>query len=479
MKALKPFEERLPLILRRLGGSVLLAFVVLGGVALLSALGISTIDVRQNRNYGALAVGIAWALVLTRLLDYLFFDVTFRLRRKTAAPALLRQLVGLLVFGLCVAVLFKLILPDVSLGAVLTTSAIITAVIGLALQDTLGNLFAGLALHLEKTVQVGDMVRSGETYGIVEQLSWRAIKLRAVEGNLLLIPNSVAGREQLQVFPRPGRPIARVLHVGLEYDAPPESAKAALREAVGGVPGVAASPEPVVYLKGFDASAVTYEVRYWLEDYLQYLEVDSRVRERAWYSLKRAGLSIAYPVIRQRQYAAGRLEVPSRRPAITAAIDAAELFAPLSAQQRERLVEGSRELSYAPGEVIVREGDRSSSMFLIEAGSVVVSIRGATGESRELTVLEAGAAFGEISLLTGEPRTATVRAVTETALVEIEKESFAPILREQPALVQALEATMEKRRRHAAGEFDASRGALAKAEEPLPLAERIARFFGL
>jgi len=123
MKALKPFEERLPLILRRLGGSVLLAFVVLGGVALLSAVGISTIDVRQNRNYGALAVGIAWALVLTRLLDYLFFDVTFRLRRKTAAPALLRQLVGLVVFGLCVAVLFKLILPDVSLGAVLTTSA--------------------------------------------------------------------------------------------------------------------------------------------------------------------------------------------------------------------------------------------------------------------------------------------------------------------------------------------------------------------
>lgn len=476
---MKPLEDRIPLIVRRLAGPLLLAFLVLGGVALLSALGVSMIDVKQNRNYGALVMGVAWALVVTRLLDYLFFDVVFRLRRKAAAPALLRQLIGLLVFGVCVAILFKLILPDVSLGAVLTTSAIITAVIGLALQDTLGNLFAGLALHLEKTVQVGDMVRYAETYGSVEELSWRAIKLRTVEGNLVLIPNSVAGRERLEIYPRPGRPIARVLHVGLEYDASPEQAKDVLRAAVRGIGGLAEFPEPVVYLRSFDASAVTYEVRYWLEDYERYLEVDSQVHERAWYALDRAGLKIAYPVIRQHQYGAGRLESPPRGPAISAAIAGAALFAPLSEEERNRLVNGSLERRYGPGETIVREGERSSSMFLIEGGTVAVSIQDATGESRELTVLEAGAAFGEISLLTGEPRTATVRAVTETTLVEIEKESLAPILHEHPTLVDELQAIMEERRRHAAGQFDASRGRVGKTEAPLPLAERIARFFGL
>jgi small-conductance mechanosensitive channel/CRP-like cAMP-binding protein len=479
MKPIASLEERLPLVIRRLAAPVLFAFLVLGGVALLAALGVSTIDVRQNRNYGALAVGIAWALVVTRLLDYLFFDVAFRLRRKAAAPALLRQLVGLLIFGICVAALFKLILPGVSLGAVFTTSAIITAVIGLALQDTLGNLFAGLALHLEKTVQVGDMIRHAETFGIVEELSWRAIKLRTVEGNLLLLPNSVAGRETLEIYPRPGPPIARILRVGLEYDASPERAREALRGAVTGLAGLAAQPEPVAYVKSFDASAVIYELRYWLEDYANYLEVDSRVHERVWYALSRAKLTIAYPVIRQHQYRAPNLETPDRRPAIAAAVDKAALFARLSEDQRRRLVEGSSERQYAPGETIVKEGDRSSSMFVIESGSVAVSIQGAMGEDRALTVLDAGAAFGEISLLTGEPRTATVRAVSETTLVEIEKESLAPILREHPQLVQALEATMVERRRHATGEFDASRGETGKTEEPLPLAERIARFFGL
>lgn len=479
MKPGAPLPDRIPLFLRRLAGPIALALAVVVSIALLSALGISTVDARLHRNYGALAVGIAGALIITRLLDYLFFDVAFRLRRRASAPALLRQLIALLIFGLCVAILFKVILPDVSLGAVLTTSAIITAVVGLALQETLGNLFAGLALHLEKTVQVGDMVRHGETFGVVEELSWRAIKLRAVEGNLFLIPNSVAGREQLEIYPRPGPPIARILHVGLEYDAPPERARAALRRALDGIPGVATSPEPAVYLKSFDASAVTYEARYWLEDYSRYLEVDSQVHERVWYALDRANLKIAYPVIRQHQYGAGKLEQPTRRPAIEEAIEHAALFARLPGDQRQRLVDASFERRYAPGETIVKEGERSSSMFLIESGSVAVSIRGATGESRELTVLDAGAAFGEISLLTGDPRTATVRAVTETTLVEIEKESLAPILREHRELVSDLESTMEERRRHAADQYDASRGEREKAEAPVPLAERIARFFGL
>src|SRR6266542_3586166 len=316
----------------------------------------------SEENLGRLdpySVGIAFALVVTRLLDYIFFDVAFPLRRKTAAPALLRQLVGLLIFGLCVAVLFKLILPDVSLGAVLTTSAIITAVIGLALQDTLGNLFAGLALHLEKTVQVGDMIRQAETYGTVEELSWRAIKLRTVEGNLLLIPNSVAGRERLEIFPRPGRPIARFLRVGLEYDAPPEQAKEVLQGAVDGLAGLAASPAPVAYVKSFDASAVTYEVRYWLEDYANYLDVDSQVHERVWYALSRAGLAIAYPVIRQHQYAAGKLERPDRRPAIAEAIEKAALFARLPDDQRQRLAGGARETL----PLVIRKAGKERRLF--------------------------------------------------------------------------------------------------------------------
>jgi small-conductance mechanosensitive channel/CRP-like cAMP-binding protein len=430
------------------------------------------------KDYGAFAIGLAGALVATRLVEFALFDLGYRLRRAAPAPALLRQLVSLLVFGFLLGLLFKIVL-SVSLPALLTTSAIITAVLGLALQETLGNLFSGIALAIERTIQVGDMVRAGDSIGLVEQLSWRAIKVRTMEGNALLIPNSVASRDRLEVFRRGGLPMARTLHLGLEYDAPPARARAALEEAARDVHGVSALPGPVAYLHAFHDSSVSYELRYWLEDYARYLEVDARVRERAWYRLEREKLDFAYPVVRQHQYAYGP-PAPSRAAAsVRRAIDASELFAPLSEDERARLASGARLLRFAEGEILVREGDRTSSMFLVAAGMAAVSVHGeGVASSRKVAVLDAGSAFGEISLLTGEPRLATVRALSEATLVEIDKTTLAPLLESNPSLVEKLDAIIVERRRHTADQR-AAHDAGRVAADPESLRDRIARFFGL
>ena len=469
-------KARMPLLLRRLIGSILTLGAVLAVLWSLSAAGI--LSDQMKKSYGALAIGVAVALLATRLLQYLFFDLLFQFRRHLAAPQLLRQLVGLIIFGVGVALAVKVVFPDAHLGALFTTSAILTAVIGLALQDTLGNLFAGIALHLGRTVQVGDMIHSGETFGTIEELSWRAIKLRTIEGNVLLIPNSVAGRERLEIYPRPGPPIARTLRVGLEYDASPAHAREVLEAAIQHTPGVAAFPAPAAYLKSFESYSVMYEVRYWLEDYTRFLEVDSAVRERVWYALDRARLPIAYPLIRQHQWSAGPLPQRSRIDEIAAAIERLELFAPLSSDARRQLAEGAHERRYAPGEMIVREGDQTFSMFVIDRGRAAVSLRGHGPESRKIAVLEPGSAFGEASLLTGEPRSATVRALEETIVIEIDKDTLAPILLEAPGLCGALEATMRERERHRADAVEQFR-AEARPRAAEPLAERIARFFGL
>ncbi|HEY6066267.1 MAG TPA: mechanosensitive ion channel family protein, partial [Thermoanaerobaculia bacterium] len=458
---------------------VLLFFGVLLAVFALRSLGLRALQPGDERNLGALSIGIAAAIVLTRLIDYGIFDVGFRVRKRPAAPALLRQLVSIVVFLAVAAAVVKSILPDVHLGALFTTSAILTAIVGLALQDTLGNLFAGVALHLERTMGVGDMIRYGETFGTVEQLSWREIRLRTTEGNLLLIPNSLAGRERLEVFARPGPPVARFLRVGLEYDASPEHARATLEGALRGMKSVAENPPPRAYLRTFDASTVVYELRYWLVDYGNYLEVDSQVRERAWYALRRAGLTLAYPVIRQHQYQAGPLPIAPHGTAIRPAIEGVDFFAELSEEQRGQIAAGAVERRYAPDEIIVREGDGTSSMFVIATGRAAVSIHGAGGETRKLAILDPGDAFGEISLLTGERRTATVRALEESLVVEIGKATLEPILRDSPGLCQSFERVIGERRKGVADSFEASRGELDRAPQRVPLAERISRFFGL
>jgi CRP-like cAMP-binding protein len=310
-------------------------------------------------------------------------------------------------------------------------------------------------------------------------MSWRAFKLRTMEGNVLLIPNSVASRERLEVFPRPGRPIARKIEVGLEYDQPPARARSALEAAARDVPGIAAYPEPVAYLKKFEGFAITYELRYWLEDYSKFLDLDAQVGERVWYRLDRRGIKFAYPVIRQFQYRAGDLPVPSALPAIEAAIANVDLFALLSDEARGRVAAGARQRRFAAGETIVREGDRGSSMFIVEDGRLGVTAHGTVGQSQKLAVLEAGSAFGEISLLTGDARSATIRALTEATLVEIDKATLAPILRENPSLVGMLELTMQERRRRAADVLEAARGDSDRTEDRSPLRQRIARFFGI
>ncbi len=463
---------------RRIVPALLLFVAVAGAVTLLSHEGISMTEARTAKDWGAFAVGLAGALLVTRLVDFVLFDAAYRLRRAAPAPELLRQLVSLLVFGLLVGVLCKVVL-SFSLPALLTTSAIITAVLGLALQETLGNLFSGIALAIERTVQVGDMVRTGETIGLVEQLSWRAIKVRSMEGNSLLIPNSVASRDRLEVFRRGSVPMARLLRVGLEYDAPPARARAVLEAAARDVPGVSAVPPPVCYLHSFRDFSVEYELRYWLDDYARYLDIDSRVRERVWYRLEREGLAIAYPLARQHQYAAGPPVGRDPRPTILAAIEATSLFRPLSPDERQRLAAGARLLRFAEGEIVVREGDSTSSMFLIAAGRAAVSVHGGDGPvaSRSLAVLAPGSAFGEISLLTGEPRLATVRALTESTLVEIDKATLAPVLESNPSLVEKLDAVILERRREAADRRAAPEEGTTK--EPESLRGKIARFFGL
>ena len=462
---------------RRLLPALLLFAVVAGLVPILTRAGVPLVDSRSAKNYGEFAVGLAGAFLVVRILDFVLFDVGFRLRRGAPAPELLRQLVGLLVFGLLLGLLFKLEL-SVSLPALLTTSAIITAVLGLALQETLGNLFSGIALAMERTVQVGDMIRSGETVGLVEQLSWRAIKVRTMEGNSLLIPNSMASRDRLEVFRRGSVPMARTMRVGLEYDLAPARARAALEAAAADVQGVASLPAPASYLVRFHDYAVEYELRYWLEDYAHYLDVDSRVRERVWYRLEREGIAIAYPLIRQLQYPMGPLPRRNAADTVLAAIEASALFAPLSAAERLTLAGGARLVRFAEGETVVREGDTGSSMFLIAAGRAGVSVRGDVGASRKVAVLDSGTSFGEISLLTGEPRLATVRAITEATLIEIDKTTLAPVLVANPSLVEKLDAVIRERRRHTARELVVGREGQA-AEEPASLGGKIARFFGL
>ncbi|MFS8084834.1 MAG: mechanosensitive ion channel family protein, partial [Acidobacteriota bacterium] len=139
-----------------------------------------------------------------RALNAALFDLAFRLRRGYEAPTLVRNIFTLVAFTILFIIVFKYLYSDINLGALFTTSAIFGVIIGLALQDTLGNFFAGISLHADRPFQVGDVIVVGPQHhtGVVEGITWRAIKIRTFQNHIVLVSNSNAAREAIEVCPR-------------------------------------------------------------------------------------------------------------------------------------------------------------------------------------------------------------------------------------------------------------------------------------
>src|SRR5438128_5054489 len=243
-------------------------------------------------------------LVLSALLGYLgaralnaaLFDFVFRIRRRYEAPTLVRNIFTLLAFAILFVLLFKGVYNDYDLGALFTTSALFGVIIGLALQDTLGNFFAGISLHADRPFQVGDVivVTQQKLTGVVESISWRAIKIRTFQNHIVLVSNSLAAREAIEVSPRDNLN-ARLAFFSTIYTDSPAKTIHVVRESVRDADNVSDKITPIVRIRALGDSAIDWEIKYWLDDYAKYNDTDALVRQRVWYALRRNGVTFAFP----------------------------------------------------------------------------------------------------------------------------------------------------------------------------------------
>jgi small-conductance mechanosensitive channel/CRP-like cAMP-binding protein len=324
----------------------------------------------------------------------------------------------------------------------LATTAAGALILGLALQDTLGNLFAGLAIQIEKPFRVGHWVTIGGEHGLVSEITWRATKIRTKAGNFVIVPNSVLAKESITNYSEPTPETLVEVEVGAGYETPPNEVKAAIRESIRNEPLILARREPEVLIVDFGASAIVYRVRVWTTDFAADQQIRDRLRSQIYYAFRRQRIEIPYPI----QVEIERHEAPAAptdRPALAEALSSVDIFASLDDRQRLGLADASRPALYAAGESIVREGDSGSSMFVVARGEAAVTLVGTEGE---LARLRRGDFFGEMSLLTGEPRVATVTAATDCELLEIGADAFRAVVLADPALVERITAAITTRR---------------------------------
>jgi small-conductance mechanosensitive channel/CRP-like cAMP-binding protein len=374
-----------------------------------------------------------------------------------------------IVIGL-LAVALTLILQE----RIFATTAVGAVVLGFALQDTLGNLFAGLAIQIEKPFRVGQWVNVAGKDGQVSEITWRATKIRTKSGNFVIVPNSSLSSDTITNYSEPV-PETRVdLEIGASYDSPPNLVKATILDAIRNEPLLVGSRQPEVLLADFAASSVTYRVRVWTTNFALDDIIRDRIRTAVYYAFRRTGIVIPYP-IRVTMFSEDVAVGPPDARVAGRLLETVEMFATLESDQRAQLAAAAHHAMYAAGESIVRQGDAGSSMFVVARGALAVTVE---PSAREVARLGPGDVFGEMSLLTGEPRAASVTAVGDAEVLEITGDAFRQFVLANPTAVERIGSAVTAR---AAALAEHRAGAVSQVavEEPRKFLAQIRRFLGL
>ena len=397
------------------------------------------------------------ALCLAQLADFWLLSP---LLVRFMVPGLVRTVVkGLVLFVVCFTFLRSWYGFDIM--PLLTTSAVLSFVLGLALQDTLGNFFAGLTINLEKSYKVGDWLKVGDATGKVVEINWRTTKLLTNDNQLRIVTNNTMSKDSIENLSSPGPVAGYWLSVDVGYGHAPNQVRAVILDCLARIPGLPAVKAPEVYVGDFAESGITYSIRLWLDDWSKRNQFASEVRIQLWYALQRNRMDIPYPTrdVFVHQVKEGGSDLPSALK--LELISRCPLFANQPTEALEALCSAMVLHHHPTGALLFKQGEAGDSLLLVESGRVVVSRDGVT-----LAELGPGSAIGEMSLLTGEPRSATVQARVDCSFLHLSKASFQAILARHPGMLEPISEIIAQRQLANQQTLDAAKQQLASVAKP-------------
>ncbi len=386
-----------------------------------------------------------WAIYgLVRLAEGLVVEGFVQMGRLCPLSRLSR---GLLRLAVMLGIAFMLIrfYLNHEIGVLLTSTAIVTSVIGFAMQGVLGNLLAGMSLHACRTLAVGDWIEINGLVAQVTHVNWRETRVRSA-GHVIIIPNAKVAAATLRNFSVPNTLRRHAVTISVSYGDVPGDVIAALLEAADNVPEVEKHPAPDAYVTGFKDFCVEYVLRFWSKHYEMSTIIQGNVMRMIWYKFNRRGIEIPFPVSGRmlRDFMEGvhaqKFEKPPASEIERNADDmlrcdlGRKLLANsqgvciLSRDEIKTVARNVRRVRFTRGEPLMRQGEYGESFYALVQGTVHGTITDSDAAQPIQFDLQPGAIFGEMSLLTGLPRSATVTAVTDCELIEFDRDDFTQLL---------------------------------------------------
>lgn len=413
-----------------------------------------------------------WIVVFGVALMDTLAGQAYALRGKAfPVPGLIRNLLRALVLLAALLVILRTGL-GINIAPLLASTALITAVVGFALQGVLGNLLAGMSLHITRSILPGDWLAMDGMEGRVLDTNWRETLLENTHGHRLVVPNSMVAGAVVHNMSRPTPLRRHTLAVGASYADAPAAVIEALVQSAAAVPAVAREPAPAAYITEFKDFGINYELRFWTRDYPNRTPINGDVARMIWYRFKRRGIEIPFPmsdkllndfmevVYTQRRLAADDQELERRADELQAGelgqqlladADGASLLQPAEWRTLAGVV---RRILFTRGEMLFRQGEPGDTCYVLVRGRLAGTLVFDGGAAPHTFEIAPGALVGEMSLLTGLPRTATVQAVEEAELLELAPAAFTRLLGLRPEIPERLAGLVAERGRRNAAAYE-------------------------
>lgn len=352
--------------------------------------------------------------------------------------------------------LVRLRYAGLDLGSIVATSAMITAVVAFAMQDTLGNILGGLALQLDNSIEIGDWIKVDDISGRVVDIRWRSTLVETRNWETVVFPNSQLMKNKFLVLGRrTDQPVQwrRWVWFNVSLSTTPTKVVSAIENAIlqAEINNVAKTPAPSCVLMEMDKGCARYALRYWLTDLAVDDPTDAAVRWHVYTALERANIKLTveeqnvhfikenekYEEAVQQRELLRRIKTLKR----------VELFAQMTDEELRKLAVRLKYAPFAKGNVIAKQGTPAQHwLFVIINGEAEVYLEAANGKKRTLNVLSKGSFFGEMSLMTGSPRAASVIAKTDVECYRLDKEAFEEIMQDRPGIAEEITHILVERR---------------------------------
>ncbi len=430
--------------------------------------------------FAAIAM-LIMGVLLIRLTGLVLFRVVLP-RVGVVPPRIIEDV--LLILAYSAWALVRLRMAGLDPASLVTTSAVITAIVAFAMQDTLGNILGGIALQLDNSVQIGDWIKVDTTKGQVIEVHWRHTVVLTNNGDVVVVPNSMLMKSKVDVFCSTARPhFRRWVYFPVGFQIPPQMVIAVIEKTIreADIPYVATQPAPQCVVMDYSNGSTSYAVRYWLTNPRHDDSTDSVVRVHIYSALLRNGMQLSLPSLdarvttesAERQAALHQQEIQQRLQALSGV----EVFASLSEEELGELAESLSAAPFIKGDVITRQGAVAHWLYLLVQGEVDVWLEMSGQPRRHLSSLFAGSVFGEMGLIMGEPRRATVTAKTDVLCFRLDKAGFQKIIQARPEIAEECARTIAERE-HQITLAHAEKTSTSQEHEARILAG-IKHFFGL